>query len=297
MRRRKLVKASKEPEPSIYDTPENEEDVYQRILAIGGAGSGKTTSFLSLPGKKFIYIFDPSCKASLDPKKHGIDFREFMIDIKDLDISAKSLTKDKGDRPFASKEPLTYVRWESDFEQRIEDGFFNDYDWIGFDSFTMWADALMDRVLFINQRLGRQPQQDDWAAQITTIRNVFRIFTSMGNNIYCTAHTELRQDEVSKKVYGHIMLPGRMRVVLPLLFTNIFAFFCDSDEKTERFILQTRPDRENPVIRTTIKGIQFFEDVTINNFEKPEQYGLGQLLQKADLLHLRSDVTKSKRSK
>ncbi len=281
-----MARKAKEAEAPVAQEEEND-DIYQRVLAIGGAGSGKTTGFLTLPGKKFIYIFDPSCRASLRPKDYGIEYREFLIDIRDLNISAQSLSKDKGDRPLKQKEPLTYLEWEKDFENRIESGFFDDFDWIGFDSFTLWSDALMDRVQFINQRLGKQAQQDDWAAQISTIRNVFRVLTSMGINLWCTAHTELRQDDVSKKVYGHIMMPGRMRVVLPLMFTQIFAFFCNSDEKEESFIIQTRPDRENPVIRTTLQGMKFLEDVTIRDFKNPEQYGVGAMLAKADILRLK----------
>jgi len=42
--------------------------------------------------------------------------------------------------------------------------------------------------------------------------------------------------------------------------------------------VQTRPDRTNPAIRTTFKGLDMFHDVTIKDWDKPQDYGLGKLL-------------------
>ena len=63
----------------------------ESILAIGTTGVGKTTQFLTLPGKKFIYLFDPNALRSL--AGHDVDYEEFRIDSMDLDLSVKSLKK------------------------------------------------------------------------------------------------------------------------------------------------------------------------------------------------------------
>ena len=39
--------------------------VAHKILILGKTGSGKTTQFLTLPGKKFIYLFDPNAILTL----------------------------------------------------------------------------------------------------------------------------------------------------------------------------------------------------------------------------------------
>ena len=253
----------------------------RRILVVGEAGSGKTSQIRTLPGRKFAYIFDPNALPSLEGA--DIDYLQFSPDIMDLNISAQTLRTGIGDKPLKRAEPVTYREWEKDFEEKLANDFFKDYDWLCFDSFTTWSDCVMDRLLWLNNRLGKQPEQADWGAQVTTIQNVFRVLTNLPLNFYCTGHTEIRQDDLTKRVYGRIMMTGRLRQRLPLLFTDIFASSCESTAKEEAFSLQTRPDREHPVIRTALRGLPMYCDVTIQDFSKPTEYGLGALLKTGSL--------------
>lgn len=63
-----------------------------KFLLLGDTGSGKTTQFLTLPGRKFIYLFDPNAILSL--QGHDIDYEEFLPD--SLNLSIKSLSKSSG---------------------------------------------------------------------------------------------------------------------------------------------------------------------------------------------------------
>lgn len=252
------------------------EGAYERVLAIGPAGSGKTTQEITLPGKVFAYIFDPNALQSL--AGYDIEYEQFAPEIDDLDISVKTLKTGVADKVDRKIEPYTYQNWERHFEEALENNFFEQYDWLVFDSFTTWAETVMDRVQYLNGRLGKQPEQADWAAQINTIGNVFRVLTNLPVNLYCTGHTEIRQDGVTQRVYGHIMMPGRLRVRIPLLFTNIWACQCASTPDEELFQIQTRPDRENPTIRSSVRGLEMYQDVTIGDFSKPQKYGVGHIL-------------------
>ena len=50
----------------------------ENILALGTPGSGKTALFSTIPGKKFLYIFDPN---TLQPiKEQDIDYEVFRPD-------------------------------------------------------------------------------------------------------------------------------------------------------------------------------------------------------------------------
>jgi len=139
---------------------------------------------------------------------------------------------------------------------------------------------VMDRLQYHNGRLGKQPEQADWAAQMTTLQNVFRAATGQNRNLFCTAHTELRKDEALGKFYGHIMMTGRLRIRLPLLFNHIFACRVETDKESAAYQVQTIPDRINPVVRTTIRGLQMFEDVTVDWNKDVAGQGLGRILSK-----------------
>ena len=248
-----------------------------RILAAGFAGGGKTTQIRSLPGRKFVYAFDPNCVRSLAGA--DIEYELFTPDIADVDMSAKPLDKaKKEDKTTGTKNPRAYVDWENHFEEHYANGYFKQFDWLCFDSFTTFAEILMDRILYLNGRLGRQPQQDDWAAQMQSIKNVFRVLTAMDINLYCTGHIQPKQDELTKKTYLQLVITGQLRLRLPMLFTDIWGLFCDSDDKGESFTMQTRPDRELPYLRSSVKGLEHIEDITIHDMANAEREGIGRIL-------------------
>lgn len=249
-----------------------------RILAYGDAGCGKTTQFLTLPGKKFAYLFDPNAQESL--AGFDLDYEAFFPE--DLSMALTSLSKDKKAKTDRSKQNIgadTYNAWEKDFEDKLESGFFNDYDVICFDSLTTFSDLVMDGILAINGRGGQWPSQDDYAPQMLVIKNVFRTVTSMGKAIYVAAHCQPMQDDLSKRVFNQILVTGQLRQRLPLLFSEFLHLEVQSDGKGKvNYNVQTKPDRMFPSVRTSIKGLKFLEDITLD-FSKPlEGQGLGGLI-------------------
>lgn len=256
----------------------------ESILAIGNIGVGKTSQFLTLPGKKFIYLFDPNALRSL--VGYDLDYEEFRIDAMDLDLSVKSLKKgvaDSSGRPSRVRkiEPKTYVEWEKNFEEKLESGFFEQYDWIGLDSFTTFSDCIMDRVQFINGRLGKHPEQGDYTALMGTVRNVYRALHGLGKGLYTTAHVDLRQNELTGRITNQIMMTGRLRTQIPLLFTQVLFMQPDKGKPTDKgliYNMQTAPDRENPTVRCTFKGVSLIEDITINWNKDPIGQGVARFL-------------------
>lgn len=252
------------------------EGTKEKFFLIGETGSGKTAQFLTLPGRKFIYVFDPSALNTL--QGHDLEYESYCPDL--LPLGAQSLTKGKseGTKTGAAKEPTTYLEWEKDVESKLASGYFNQFDVIGFDSFTTFSDILMDRILWLNGRPGQQPQQDDWAAQMISIRNVVRTLTSLDKTLFFTGHVDLKQDEQTKRMVNQLLLTGQLRARLPLLFSEIYFCECRSSQSEIKYVIQTRPDRLNPKIRSTIRGLDMYHDVTIGDWSKPEDYGLGKVL-------------------
>lgn len=245
---------------------------FESVLLIGSAGSGKTTQYRTLPGRGFMYIFDQNAAASIAGA--DIEFEAFLPDL--LDINVQPLARDaKTDRgKVKAHEPTSYLEWEKHFDESYNGGYFEQFDWIGMDSFTTFSDAVMDRVLWLNGRLGKMPEQADWSAQMITIQNVFRTLASMRKLFVATAHEEWKQDDLTKKVWCQPVMTGRLKIRIPLLFSNMFR--CVADEG--RFFFQTTPDRHHDYMRTSIRGLTPEVDVTIEEWGNPTQYGLGKLL-------------------
>ena len=257
----------------------------EKFLVIGPTGSGKTSLFTTLPGKKFLYIFDPNALNTIKGK--DIDYEIFTPDI--LNMNVHSLKTGVKDSKGKADEPMTYVDWELDFETKIREGFFDKYDALGLDSFTTFADIVMDRVQFLNGRMGKQPEQADWAAQINTIGNVIRTASSLNLVLFASAHEELKQDEFTKRTVSQIVLPGKLRVKLPLLFSEIYHTSTEppsaENKGQAKYFIQTVTDNRQTLARCTL-GLEPIVDVTIENKLTPEKYGLGKILtEKGGVVH------------
>lgn len=260
-----------------------EEISTRKYLLLGDTGSGKTTQLLTLPGRKFAYLFDPNAILSL--QGHDVEYEEFLPDR--LNLSVKSLSKDKGGDKTTNYASKLYVEWEKDFDDRIKKGFFDDYDVISFDSITTLLDLIMDRVLTINGRAGTWPQQDDYGPQMQTFTNICRQMMALNKTIFMTGHMETKKDELVGRIFRTPMMTGRLRTKIPLLFSDIFVCEAENDGKGNvKHKLQTVPDRITTSIRTTMKGLKPFEDVTIDWSKPVEGQGLGGLLE----IHNRNKV-------
>lgn len=247
-----------------------------KILMLGDTGGGKTSQILTLPGKKFVYCFDPNALLSL--KGHDVEYAEFLAD--QVSFSVHSLGKGKGDTGSGAKSSDLYLKWEQDFNERMKDGFFDSYDVICMDSATTFLDLIMDRVLTLNGRFGQWPNQDDYGPQMIAFQNVCRYLTSSGKMVYMTGHLDMKQDGLTKRIFVKPMMTGRLTAKIPLLFSSVFVAKCEVDSQTgqSKYMLQTKPDNMTTCIRTSIKGLEAFEDVTINWDESPVGQGLGGIL-------------------
>lgn len=259
----------------------------KRILLAGRTGTGKTSQIWALPGRKFAYIFDPNALSALVAqganRPHGcdLDYELFLPEISDVDTSLKGFNKgSKSDAaPGRARrvEPQLYNRWEADVVSRN----FADYQWLIIDSLTFLNKAIMDRQLFINGRYGGTEEIADYKVVGAKMAEVFGAITGAPLNVYCTAHLSVYQDEKTHKISTEINLPGRARTIIPLQFTDVFQATTRDDEKRGTiYEVRTKPDPKGlQDIRTSIYGLETFEDVTIPVFgDRSVEYGLGALL-------------------
>ena len=247
---------------------------HHRFLMLGLTGSGKTAQFCTLPGKKFMYIFDANSLPTL--RGRDVDYEIFLPANLNLDVTSLSKeNKDKGKRIMAGARSEVYTDWEKDFSSRT----FDKYDVVGFDSITTFLDLIMDYVLTINGRPGQWPNQDDYGPQMVTFTNVMRSINSLGKTLYCTGHIEYIQDDLSKKIFWVPIMTGRLKGKIPLLFSDILgtSHEVDKDNKST-YTLQTKPSRDTPNIRCSIRELEMYEDITIDYKQEVVGQGLGGIL-------------------
>lgn len=267
---------------------------YQRILVAGRGAAGKTAQVWTLPGKKFAYLFDPAARntlAGLD-----IEYEEFLPEAGDLDASLKGFNKGSKDDtlkgPNKARAPQIYVNWTEDFNKRVDDGFFNTIDWLIFDSYTLFQNAVMDRILWLNGRYGAIEELSDYRVSGSKVADISRYIFSLPTNIYATCHLNTYQDEKTKKLDTQINLSGKGRTLIPLLCNSIFELRSSTDEKTGHIMLTKPEPRGFSDIRTSLRGLKPIEDLEIKNWAQPEAYGIGNLLKKSGQLLLNSQKPK-----
>lgn len=259
---------------------------FKRILAVGRTGSGKSTQMWTLRGKKFLYNFDPNTMASikgiadeLGIEPPDIEFEEFTPDLLELDATLKKFNKDGKDDPagreYKGREPTAYNDFLSDINDRVEKGFFKDFNWICFDSLTFITKSVMARNMFINAKTGEMEDRSDYRIVGNKITEIFSSIASLPINIFMTAHLQIFQDEKTNKLETLLQAPGQSRNMLPLIFTDIWL--CSKEDAS--YVVRTRPDpRGLQDVRCSIQGLEELEDVTIGDFAKAEQYGIGAIL-------------------
>ncbi len=248
-----------------------------RILAIGPAGAGKTTQLRTLKGKKLLFCFEDNALNSLsgDP---NIDYQLYLPDV--VEIAPRSLSSKQNVRstPASEEKPEAFDNFVKDFNSLLRPEnkeTLAKYNVIAIDSLTSMSKAVMDSILWINNRMGQQPAMDDWAAQLNTIENTVRKITSLPKTVYITAHDTLMQDDLTKKIVNELVLTGQLKTRIPMLFSDILKFQCEDG----KFSMLTQPDRYNIKIRRSFNLEDPLVNVTIADFSKPQDSGLGKLLE------------------
>lgn len=255
----------------------------ERILLRGSIGSGKTTQFITLPGRKFIYLFDPGALQAL--RGYDVDYEEYLAEKMNVTISSIP----KGGAPAVPVTDQTkrykaqaYAKFEEHF-MNLLDNDLDKYDTIGFDGITGLTDIILDDVLFRAGRLGYTPEMADYNVVKATLSRILRTAASLGKVLFFTAHTMYRQNSGTNKFLNELLITGDLQIRAPLLFSSVLQTEMEVDpiKKTKRFIMQSVPDKYNENIRTNFPDMPHRFDGTIADWSKPEESGLGRLIKDA----------------
>ena len=259
-------------------------DLGQNYLLLGTNGTGKSALYMTLPGKKFIYFFDPHAKKTIASKFPGADltFEEFLptkLDVRHTAIAKKGVGRVQSLNP-----PDAFRRWEDHWMESLDNGFFDQFDCICVDGMSMWQKYALLEIVHNAGRGGHPPELADRNVLAVGLFNFAATFTSLGKTVFLVVHYDYKQDIVTGRMLNLPLIVGQEKTYLNNMFGHVLVAQCQSTQNEIKYAIQTRPDTLNPNSRTSFNNLDMFHDVTIKNFSKPEEYGLGKILKEQGLL-------------
>jgi len=247
------------------------------FMIVGPPGGGKSKLAGTFPGKTLVSAFDPSAKAAYAGLGH-IDLVEYPVDSMEMSVTVK---RNEGIKNLTTgkREPKAYETFAQDLIEIINTGIYKNYDnWV-FDTVTTFEAIALDAVMFKNGTFGHVPKIDDYPPAMQLLTKLVRAVTPLPMRIIFLLHDELVQDEISKKIENQMLMTGKLKRKLPVLFNHLLRVEVDTvANKGNRYILMTKSDIRNPYIRTSLEGLDPKVDVTIEDFSDPQKYGMGKIL-------------------
>jgi hypothetical protein len=250
-------------------------------MLVGPPGSGKSRLVGTFPGKTMVFAFDPAAIDVYNDLDH-VYIEEYPIDSIDLGVTAKRENAAIANK-IGDKSPKAYTKFESDLRDFIGKSMWADFQNVVIDSATTLEAAERDYVMYVNNTFGHVPKLDDHNLTANQTLKLVRILTALPITTIFVVHDSLLQDTESKKFLNQLLLTGKSnRRHLPALFNHILRTEVDeavmNGTKVTKYFLLTKSNKQNPYIRTSFKNLDAKIDVTIGDFLKPQDYGLGKII-------------------
>lgn len=252
-----------------------------RIMLYSLAGAGKTTLFRSLPGKKFVFVFDPAGLVAYQ-KTDNVEYETFIPTSQNLAISTnKGITRSEVN--YSGSE--VYNQYESFIiNKHEEENYFSQFDWICIDSITSLQSIMLDYIANLYGREGRNPQLEDHGIMAESLLKNIRMWTSLPCNVIILAHEKAAQDKLMRTVGMDIMVPGNYSKKIVLLLSDIYHLRVTRDSNNKpQYLMDIAPTDDYQLARCSL-GLEPTIDVTIpsNVVRKTSsditKYGLGKII-------------------
>jgi len=136
--------------------------------------------------------------------------------------------------------PTIAKLWDAEFHRRKRMGWFDKIGTYAIDSATTWSQVLMNEVMRKAGRSGGTPFQQDWLPQMTMIENAMRAFTSLPCDCILIGHDDADKDEGTGRMFISLMITGKLKRRVPLLFDEIYCAQTKETSKGIEYQLLTR---------------------------------------------------------
>lgn len=235
-----------------------------RAILLGDAGTGKTTSALTIPGKK-LYV--------------DMDLRDTSID---YDISNVDVISFKGSTGWAD---LFHAK--DKMLQSVRDGL---YDAIIMDSITSMSRLCMDYIRRLDDSkisakmktgFGGVPEQYHYNAVVNHFPSMIHFFLSFPCHIVFCGHLDLHQDRITQATEWLPLVTGKIRHQISSWFDE--SYLCTKVYKGSKKQHQwlTNGSHNKAFFKSSLNALdRYWKDPIIIDFEAPGPKGFELLLEK-----------------
>ena len=247
---------------------------YKFILA-GDTGSGKTSQFLTMPKPRFAQLFDPAATSTLGDDEWT---EEWFPKTGQLPLRSRSF--DKEDRG-ANKvpEPQMYNAWAKDLHDKLTHGFFEDNK---VQTYMLDSLTLLGMHCLQHQRwYGRADERMDHRRAGEVMVNAVWALCHLPCHVILTVHTKFGENDEGRSEH-RFTIPGGSKLFVPRFVSGMWFTQIVEADKGPRWTILTRPQRGFPHVRTPrlLGPLDLHHDVTIEDWEHTENYGIGGLISK-----------------
>ena len=249
------------------------------FLLVGGAGAGKTTQIWSLPKPCLVIFFDPYGSAAL--RGYDIDCIEFVSSETSFHLMSEKKHKTGRGAP-----PAAYLDFLSWANAAVESGLFDKYCSVVIDSLTAMESAITEAIMHDAGRMDNAPSTDDMVMIRRNLYSGIRSCAVQKKIFMATAHLAEKTNRAGEVLCYSIDLIGKNRRLLPTLFSEII--YCDyrvgkgvSRTEGAKYVGLTKPDGIIDTARVSRHDLPLEIDLTIRDWNKPDDYGLGKLLKES----------------
>ena len=194
-------------------------------IIYGGSGTGKTYSIRTMRAPILVHSFDPGGTHSVrDLVEGGTILIDNQFEVED------------------PKNPSAFRKWDTEYHKLKREGFFNSLGTYVIDSLTTWASCALGEVMRRDKRAGGTPQQNDWLPQMQILENAMRDFLSLPCDVVLIGHDDVMQDAISGKMFSSLMITGKLKKRIPLLFDEVYYSTTKVDSKGTHYYFQTQAD-------------------------------------------------------
>lgn len=259
-------------------------------LLCGETNSGKTTQARTLPKPCLVITHEAKTRNALQGAP-GIKLAEFIVQKYELGLQTKSKTE---------KVLAAFECWESfkSFMYKMRSGdLWKEYKSVVYDGLTSGQQIHMTHRLEEQGHVGQGPQtgkrdDNDYDAPIRAMLALCGEFTAISARLnipfVVIGHRNVLRDLQGNPTEYTLDTYGRSARFIPRMVTNSLFLFNRSSANTPKFSALTRTGMTDGAVRvqyanTAIKradgsALPFEIDLTIGDWAKPEEYGLGALL-------------------
>ena len=213
------VKAEAEKLKQMYEDDPRSKSF--NAIIYGGLGTGKTSLLKTCRRPVHVDSFDPGGTKVLEDEK------DILVD-----------TRFEVEDPFY---PKAIKLWDEEYHRRKRMNYFSYLGTYAIDSATTWMQTAMYEVLKKAGRAGGTPFQQDWLPQMTMLENAMRDMASLPCDCILICHDDYDKDDATGRMFIGIMVTGKLKRRIPLLFDEIYCAMTKETSKGIEYQLLTRP--------------------------------------------------------